>query len=135
MTKRTHLLSALAGLVVALSSPAAAQVIDPSAMSATSGDTFKIRGGPAVRVKGIVAPQPAPRAACIEEARLAAASSARLAQLIREARSPRMVNAPGQPNADHAGRLLRDVIVDGRSVADILVAEGLAKRGRQASWC
>jgi endonuclease YncB( thermonuclease family) len=44
---------------------------------------------------------------------------------------------PIERDADRYGRKLRVVTRNGRSLGDILVAEGLARRwdGRRRSWC
>ena len=43
----------------------------------------------------------------------------------------------GRRDTDKYGRQLRDLQRDGRSLGDILIAEGLARRwdGRRHSWC
>lgn len=47
------------------------------------------------------------------------------------------VRTSGARDTDRYGRKLRLVLVDGRSVGDILISEGLASRweGRRHDWC
>lgn len=108
-------------------------------ISITDGDTFKARipvwDGievvTAVRVRGIDTPEikgkcPAEKAAALE-------AKARLAVLLNG-----QVQLLHVEPDKYAGRVDADVIVDGKPVAAILIAEGLARPytgGARQGWC
>jgi endonuclease YncB( thermonuclease family) len=98
------------------------------------GDTFVLASGERVRILNIDTPEMPPRAHCHEEAKLALAAKARLAQLL--SRGGVSLSSQGE-DRDRFGRLLRRAEVGGRDVGDILMQEGLAQpwRGRKALWC
>jgi len=95
------------------------------------GDTFDLNGT-RIRVAGIDAPETHP-ARCAEEARLGAAATQKLAELLR-----------GRPlwisglRTDRYGRSVGMVRVNGEDVADAMISAGLARNydGKQRqSWC
>lgn len=114
-----------------------AETIDGSRTYITDGDTIRLSTGDRVRLAGIDAPEMPPRAACDLEIELALAAKARLQDLIRNADVVALRRPSGERDQDRYGRLLRDVIVDGRDAGVILVDEGLAQvwQGRKAKWC
>lgn len=97
------------------------------------GDTFWI-AGEKVRIADIDTPEiGAP--ACRRERLLGEQAKRRLHQLMNA--GPVELRRAGSRNRDRYGRLLRTVHRDGRSLGDILVAEGLARRwrGSKQGWC
>lgn len=104
---------------------AGARVID--------GDTFDY-GGMRVRIADIDTPEVQGR--CPYETALAARATQRLRVLL--AAGPFEVHALGNGrDVDAYGRKLRIVTRGGRSLGDVLVAEGLARTwsGRREPWC
>ncbi len=97
------------------------------------GDSFR-HGAEAVRLALIDAPEIG-GARCPDERATGEAARLRLHTLLN-AGPVRLVPA-GTRDRDRYGRLLRDAEVNGRSVSDILVAEGLARPwgGRREEWC
>ncbi len=97
------------------------------------GDTFWI-AGEKVRIADIDTPEIG-EPACRREGILGEQAKRRLHQLMNA--GPVELRRAGGRNRDRYGRLLRTVYRDGRSLGDILVAEGLARRwnGRQPGWC
>ncbi|MFN3591352.1 MAG: thermonuclease family protein [Thermaurantiacus sp.] len=97
------------------------------------GDSF-ILAGETIRLAGIDAPEIG-GAACRDERQLGQKAKERLHMLLN-AGEIRLV-ATGDRDRDRFGRLLRDAHVDGLSVSEALMAEGLARpwRGRKESWC
>ena len=93
------------------------------------GDTFWI-AGEKVRIADIDAPEINGR--CLYESRLAIASRDRLRQLLNSGEFK--LHREGQ---DRYGRTLAVVTIDGYSVGDMLVSEGLARpwTGRREPWC
>lgn len=93
------------------------------------GDTFWI-AGEKVRIADIDAPEINGR--CPQESRLAIASRNRLRQLLNS--GDFKLHREGR---DRYGRTLAVVILDGYSVGDALVSEGLARTwaGRREPWC
>jgi hypothetical protein len=96
------------------------------------GDTFWL-GGEKIRIADIDTPEVAAR--CPEEAELAGRATRRLETLLREA--PFELAQVAGRDEDRYGRKLRIVTRGGRSVGDMLVAEGLARTwtGRREPWC
>jgi micrococcal nuclease len=94
------------------------------------GDTFYL-GRQSIRIADIDAPEVSPPR-CIREADLGARATDRLYELLNagpfELRGSR---------TDRYGRQLRTVYRDGRSLGDVLVSEGLARKwtGRREPWC
>ncbi|MBA2466189.1 MAG: thermonuclease family protein [Sphingomonas sp.] len=96
------------------------------------GDTIWL-GGQRIRVADIDAPETHPPR-CAAEARLGNQATRRLQQLLNGgAISLQAIDR----DADKYGRKLRVVLVDGRSVGDTLVNEGLARHygGGRRPWC
>lgn len=96
------------------------------------GDTFWVEGTK-IRIADINTPEvSAPQ--CADEATLGRKASLRLAELLSGAQ---LDLRAADRDEDQYGRKLRLVERDGRSVGQVLVAEGLAHewRGRRESWC
>ena len=97
------------------------------------GDTVRY-GGVTIRLEDIDAPEThSPR--CSAEAALGRQATRRLLELINA--GPFQVVHGGARNEDVYGRKLRVIAREGRSVGDVLIAEGLARRwdGARRSWC
>ena len=97
------------------------------------GDTFDY-GSTRVRIADIDTPEV--RGQCPEETRLAARATQRMRALL--AAGPFELHALGNGrDEDGYGRKLRIVTRGGRSLGDVLVAEGLARTwtGRREPWC
>lgn len=97
-----------------------------------SGDSFYL-GGKTVRIAGIEAPQ-LYGAACPKEAELGRASAVKLQQILN---SGELELARTSQDLDSVGLLLRNVSVDGKSVAQAMVAARLAREigDSTSSWC
>ncbi|MBN9471077.1 MAG: thermonuclease family protein [Bosea sp.] len=97
------------------------------------GDTFWYRAEK-IRIADIDAPE-TEQAKCSSERALGDRAKHRLAELLSEA--PFSLEGYGSRDRDRYGRLLRVVYQNGRSVGQILVAEGLARpwHGRRRPWC
>jgi micrococcal nuclease len=97
------------------------------------GDTLWVNGKK-VRVADIDAPEiSTPK--CASELALGNRATSRLIELVNE--GPFEIQAwPGR-DTDRYGRKLRVLVRDGRSLGDLLVAEGLARTwsGRREPWC
>ena len=104
----------------------------PHSQCVIDGDTFYFRGQ-SIRIEDIDAPETR-RARCASEARLGAQATARLRQLLNA--GPFEMTS-GWRDEDRYGRKLRTVMRDGRSIGQVLVSEGLARRwtGRREPWC
>jgi len=96
------------------------------------GDTFWFRGTK-IRIADIDAPELSP-ARCAREAELGEAAKQRLRALLS---AGPFTLAMGARDRDPYGRKLRTVSRGGRSLGDVLVAEGLARHwdGPRRSWC
>jgi micrococcal nuclease len=97
------------------------------------GDTIRY-GGVRIRLADIDAPEISdPK--CASEAALGDRATQRLLQLLNA--GPFQIVRAGGRDEDKYGRKLRIIVRDGRSVADALVSEGLARRwdGARRSWC
>jgi endonuclease YncB( thermonuclease family) len=97
------------------------------------GDTIRY-GGVKIRLEDIDAPEIfSPQ--CASEAALGQRATQRLLQLINA--GPFSLVRRGVREEDRYGRKLRVIERDGRSLADTLVAEGLARPwdGARRSWC
>lgn len=96
------------------------------------GDTFYL-DGVKIRVADIDTPETG-QPKCRQEAQLGARATLRFQQLLND--GP-IELATIERDADRYGRKLRTVHGGGRSLGDVLVAEGLAHRwiGRKQSWC
>lgn len=96
------------------------------------GDTIWL-GGQRIRVADIDAPEThEPR--CAEEAQLGSRATQRLRELLN---GGAVSVQPIDRDEDRYGRKLRVVLVDGRSVGEMLVGEGLARTydGGRRPWC
>lgn len=96
------------------------------------GDTIWL-GGTKIRIADINTPElSSPR--CAAERHLGERAALRLQALLEE--GPFELRAQGR-DEDRYGRKLRTLVRDGRSLGDVLVAEGLAHpwTGRRESWC
>jgi micrococcal nuclease len=96
------------------------------------GDTFWI-DGEKIRVADIDAPETHP-SRCPEEARLGNAATDRLQALLN---AGPVTLAPADRDTDRYGRKLRVVMRGGKSLGEMLVREGLARRwiGHREPWC
>jgi endonuclease YncB( thermonuclease family) len=107
-------------------------LLAPWSLRVIDGDTFDY-GGERIRIAGIDAPEMrSPR--CAYEAELGERATRRLGQLLRAGQFELL---PIGRDADVHGRKLRDVTRNGKSIGDVLIAEGLARpygAGRRA-WC
>jgi endonuclease YncB( thermonuclease family) len=97
------------------------------------GDTFRFNGQ-TVRIADIDAPETG-GAKCPEEAALGGRATTRLAEILSSA--PFILQTVGSRDEDQYGRKLRIVILNGQSIGNILVNEGLARTwtGRRRPWC
>jgi len=96
------------------------------------GDTFWYRGTK-IRIADINAPEVS-HPGCAYEARLAAAATRRLTELLNA--GPFSLATEGR-ETDRYGRALRVVMRGGQSIGSVLEREGLAEHwhGRRGDWC
>jgi len=96
------------------------------------GDTFWL-AGTKIRIADIDTPEIG-KPGCAGEAALGRRATTRLRELLS---AGSFELQPVDRDEDVYGRKLRVVVRDGRSIGDVLVAEGLAHqwRGRQENWC
>lgn len=96
------------------------------------GDTFWYRGLK-IRIADINAPELG-HPSCAQEAKLAAAATRRLTDLLNA--GPFTLAVEGR-ETDRYGRALRVVQRGGRSLGEVLEREGLAEhwQGRRGDWC
>ncbi|HYI65053.1 MAG TPA: thermonuclease family protein [Allosphingosinicella sp.] len=134
-------LAAAAGVAIALyaaSAPAAwpfglgGEAGSPRTVHVIDGDTFDHEG---VRIRIADIDTPEMRGDCAYEIRLARRATARMRSLLDE--GPFELHRTGTRDEDRYGRKLRIVTRGGRSLGDVLVAEGLARTwtGRREPWC
>lgn len=115
--------------------PSAAPSVAPGlhdVISVYDGDTIRL-GDERIRIVGLDTPELGHRAQCQEEA--VAAEQAKQALIAEFARGNVALERQG---TDRYGRTLARVTVDGRDVADTLIAQGLARPyagGRRDGWC
>jgi len=97
------------------------------------GDTIHYEGV-IIRIEGIDTPE-THRAKCDSERALGMRATERLLELINA--GPFDIVQKGRRDTDKYGRKLRVLERQGRSLGDILIAEGLARpwEGRRRSWC
>lgn len=97
------------------------------------GDTIHYNGV-SIRLEGIDAPE-THRFKCESERALGMRATMRLLELVNA--GPFEIVQQGRRDTDKYGRKLRALERNGRSLGDILIAEGLARRwdGRRHSWC
>jgi micrococcal nuclease len=105
----------------------------PSAVRVIDGDTIDYDG---LRIRIADIDTPEVRGRCAHESELAARATARLRELLAGG-AIELHRLPSGRDEDRYGRKLRIVTRDGRSVGDMLVAEGLARTwtGRREPWC
>jgi micrococcal nuclease len=105
----------------------------PHSNCVIDGDTF-YHGRQSIRVADIDTPETR-GAKCSYEANLGQRATRRFQQLLSE--GPFELHGWGSRDEDRYGRKLRVVVRNGRSLGDILVAEGLARTwtGRREPWC
>lgn len=108
------------------------------------GDTIAVRARiwlgqdveTSVRVLGVDTPETGPRAKCESERARGAAAKRRVAELLKP--GARVTLAGVKPDK-YAGRVLaRVALPDGRDLAQLLIAEGLARPyagGARGGWC
>jgi len=103
-----------------------------STLRVVDGDTFWL-GGDKIRIADIDTPEL--HARCPAELALAQKATHRLENLLGE--GPFEMSPIGGRDEDRYGRKLRIVSRGGRSLGDVLVAEGLARTwtGRREPWC
>lgn len=96
------------------------------------GDTIRYRGAN-IRLADINTPETG-KPGCAREARLGAAATARLTELLNA--GPFSLK-PADRDRDSYGRALRIATRGGKSLGVVLTAEGLAEpwRGRRGNWC
>jgi endonuclease YncB( thermonuclease family) len=97
------------------------------------GDTIRY-GGTKIRLEDIDTPEThEPR--CASEAALGRRATRRLLELVNA--GPFQLVRTGGRDEDRYGRKLRTITRGGRSVGDVLIAEGLARPwdGARRSWC
>jgi endonuclease YncB( thermonuclease family) len=121
------------GLVPATYAPTTRPAEAAESVRVIDGDTFET-GGIRVRVADIDTPEV--RGRCAYETALAARATARMRTLLAAGPFELHALADGR-DEDAYGRKLRIVTRDGRSLGDVLVAEGLARTwsGRREPWC
>jgi endonuclease YncB( thermonuclease family) len=102
---------------------------------AVDGDTVRHRGL-VIRVENIDAPETGGRARCAAERRLGNLAKRRAHELL-DVSEVDVVFVPGKRLKDRYGRSLGRIVVTGRDLGEILVAEGLARRwnGKRRPWC
>ncbi|WP_225205481.1 thermonuclease family protein [Novosphingobium huizhouense] len=105
----------------------------PRVTCVVDGDTFWLRRTK-IRIADINAPEVG-HPACADEARLGAAATRRLTELLNA--GPFTLTIEGSRATDRYGRALRVVMRDGESLGLALEREGLAERwkGRRGDWC
>lgn len=100
------------------------------------GDSIGLAGYHIVRIVGLDTPEIGGKAKCPRERALADRVQARMSELL--AHGDVTIDWSQKQNDPYCRPLAR-VLVDGRDVADILVAEGLARyydgKGPRKSWC
>ena len=124
-------LAQFAGAQLPNQTAAIALSTESAAVRVIDGDTFDY-GGERIRIADIDTPEV--RGRCPEERAQAARATQRLRVLL--AAGPFELVRNGR-DEDRYGRKLRIVVRDGRSIGDMLVAEGLARTwtGRREPWC
>lgn len=97
------------------------------------GDTIRY-GGEKIRIMDIDAPEVS-EPKCASEKALGDRATLRLLEIVNA--GPITIVRVGHRDKDQYGRLLRVIQRDGRSITDVMVAEGLARKwdGRRRSWC
>lgn len=123
----------LVAAVTVITSPAKAEMVQPSAIYVVDGDTVRFAGD-SWRLVGLDTPETY-RAQCDYELALGRAATARLRELVASGQGVDLVALPGRDRYD---RGLARLYVGGENIADILTSEGLARRydgGKRQNWC
>lgn len=114
------------------------------ALRAVDGDTIEVEAKwlPVelgtkikIRVLGVDTPEKAPRAKCEQEAAKALLASAFTRNFIK---SGKVVEVNIKSWDKYGGRILGDIVVDGKSLKDQLILRGHARvynGGTKTSWC
>jgi endonuclease YncB( thermonuclease family) len=120
-------------LVVDAPSVGSTSVAGTAQVRVIDGDTFDYDG---VRIRVADIDTPELRGQCTYEIELAERATQRMRTLLAAAPFE-LHSLPSGRDEDRYGRKLRIVTRDGRSLGDILVAEGLARTwsGRREPWC
>jgi micrococcal nuclease len=108
--------------------------IQPSQQNCViDGDTIRY-GGAKIRLEDIDTPE-THEPKCASEAARGRQATRRLLELINA--GPFRLVRTGDREVDRYGRKLRTITRDGRSVGEVLIAEGLARHwdGARRSWC
>lgn len=88
-----------------------------------------------IRVLGVDTPEKAPRAKCEQEAAKALLASAFTKNFVK---SGKVVEVNIKDWDKYGGRILGDIVVDGKSLKDQLILRGHARAyngGTKSSWC
>lgn len=138
-------IAACALAIVNLALPARAADYEWRVVRVVDGDTIEIDAAPdlppelarlKVRLRDIDTPEKAGRAKCAAERQGGAAATAFTTTAIRDARRVVIRNPKW---GKWGGRVIADVLIDGRNLATALLDAGLARpydgRGRRGSWC
>lgn len=142
---RRFVAGALAGAALALAGGAAgaADYAWP-VVRVVDGDTLKVDAGAdmpselaalSVRLRGVDTPESGRRAKCDDEWRAGQLATAFTSEAVAGAATIIIRNPTW---GKWAGRVVADVVVDGRSLAAALLEAGLARPydgGRRAGWC
>ena len=136
-----NLIALIASLVVLLPPPVAAESAyfvlcgyhAPHDTCVYDGDTFWLRGE-AYRIEDFDTPEKK-RPQCTSEAILASDATRRLIEILNDGEFALVQR--GRRDIDRNGRKLRTAEIAGASIANILIAEGLARRwtGKRQPWC
>jgi endonuclease YncB( thermonuclease family) len=96
------------------------------------GDTIWYEGIK-IHLEDIDMPKRGALAGCMDEALLSMAATSRLAEILSDSE----FTIETEDKLDNYDRVLARLIVDGASVGEMLIAEGLARpwRGEQEDWC
>jgi len=88
-----------------------------------------------IRVLGVDTPEKGHRAACEKEAKAAVAASEFTKQAVKNAK---VVQIEIKSHDKYGGRVLGDVILDGKRLSEMLISNGHArayKGDKKTSWC
>lgn len=119
----------------ALEAPSRVEADTPQHYLAIDGDTLLHRhSGQRYRVANIDTPEIGRSAQCAGERRLGETARGRVRALLANAGALRFEETG---RTDDYGRIVARVLIDGRDLGAILVAEGMARtwRGRRQPWC